>query len=209
MSSIEKKKVLFVGAGGTVAEKVLPRLADAYTIVGIAGHRRDLEPYCTEFHTAELTSDYEHLFEDVLSRHAFHAIVWNAVRYFPAPLLEASRSDMHIEFDIAVALPLECLRRAVAHNFKSGGTFIVVTSGLAFSTKPPWGSYSIVKRAQAILVEYLAQELSLRHIYPKAIALGAVERLLPETLEILFTHAIENSEPEKILYQAYGGAHWE
>ncbi len=201
-----KEKVLFVGAGGAVAGKLLPELAQTYDIVGIAGKRCDLAPYCVELVSGELTSGHERLFEDAFSRHAFNAIVWNVVRYHPAPLLATPRGTLHLEFDLGIALPLECLRLAMAHGFS--GSFILVTSGLAFGVKPSWGSYSIVKRGQVIMTDYLAQELANRDVYPKAIALGTITNIPVATLVEVFGRAIENADPEKTLYKAYG-VEWE
>lgn len=201
-----KKTVLFVGAGGAVAGKLLPELAKRYDIVGIAGGRRDLEPACVDFLSGELTTSAAALFEEAFSRRAFDAIVWNAVRYHPADLLAASRGTLHLEFDLAVALPLECLKAALARGFS--GSFILVTSGLAFSVKPGWGSYSIAKRGQVILAECLAAERAGRGVSPKAVALGAIADLPAETLADAFAHAIENTEPDKVLYTVYGPS-WE
>src|SRR3989344_4484116 len=130
----EKEKVLFVGAGGPVAGELLPELAERYDIVGIAGHRRDPASYCVELGSGELTSEHERIFADAFSRYSFSAIVWNAVRYHPMPLIESSRGTLHLEFDVSIALPLECLRTGITHGFI--GTFVVVTSGLAFGVKP-------------------------------------------------------------------------
>lgn len=196
-----RKKILFVGAGGAVAGSLLPELARRYGIVGIAGKRRDLEPHCLEMLSGELTSEGPRLFEEICSRHDFRAIIWNAVRYHPMPLIESSRGTLHLEFDLGIALPLECLKAALAHGFD--GSFVFVTSGLAFGIKPPWGSYSIVKRGQVIAAEYLARELGDR-IRAKCIALGAISDIPAATLDEVFTRAIENSDPETITYTAYG-----
>ena len=99
-------KILFVGAGGAVAGKVLPELKKHYDIVGIAGRRRDLEPHCLEMLSGELTSEGPRLFEEVCSRHTFRAIIWDAVRYHPMTLIESSRGTLHLEFDIGVVLPV-------------------------------------------------------------------------------------------------------
>jgi len=193
--------ILFVGAGGAVASKLLPGLAERYDIVGIAGKRVDLARYCIELAGGELGAEHTRLFEQACSCHRFHSIVWNAVRYFPTPLVESSREMLHREFDLAIALPLACLRAALAHGFT--GTFVIVTSGLAFGTRPPWGSYSILKRGQIVMAEYLAAELAGR-VQPKAIALGAIAEIPATTLAEVFERAIENADPGKVLYKAYG-----
>jgi len=197
-----KEKVLFVGASGAVAGKLLPRLTQTYDIIGVVGRRRELEPYCIELIGGELTSEGERLFEGVFSRHAFKSVIWNAVRYHPMPLIESPRGTLHLEFDLGIALPLTCLQVALAHGF--AGTFIMVTSGLAFGVKPLWGSYSIVKRGQVIMTEYLAGELASRSVHPKAIALGAIADVPIATLYEVFEHAIENTDPDRVLYEAYG-----
>ena len=206
MNVDERRKVLFVGAGGAVAGKLLPELAKTYDIVGIAGRRHELAPYCIELVHEELTSGAERLFADIFSRHTFRSIIWNAVRYHPMPLIESSRGTLNLEFDISVALPLTCLRAALTHGFAE--SFIMVTSGLAFGVKPSWGSYSIVKRGQVILAEYLAVELAGKDIQPKAIALGAIAEVPSATLVQVFERAIENADPGKTLYRAYGTT-WE
>ena len=138
-------------------------------------------------------------------RHSFDAIVWNVVRYRPAPLLESSRGTLHLEFDLGIALPIECARIALECGFR--GTFTVVTSGLAFGVSHHWGSYSIVKRGQVILAEYLATEAAGR-LRPKAIALGTLADVPAPALAEVFLCAMRDSDPEKILYKAYG-REWE
>ncbi|MDO8408305.1 MAG: hypothetical protein Q7S95_03680 [bacterium] len=196
-----KKEILFIGAGGAVAGKLLPGLAKTYDIVGIAGRRSDLAPYCIELISGELTSEHERLFGDAFSRYAFHSIIWNAVRYHPMPLIESSRGTLHLEFDLGIALPLACLRAALAHGF--AGTFIMVTSGLAFGVKPSWGSYSIMKRGQVIMAHYFAKELGGR-IHAKAIALGTIGDIPASTLRNVFERAIENADSDTVAYTAYG-----
>ena len=203
----EREKILFVGAGGAVASVLLPSLAKHYDIVGIAGSRKDLERQCIDFYSADLIKE-PGLFSEIFSRHAFKSIVWNSVRYHPGPLLQSSRQTLHEEFDIAVALPVECLRSALEYGFGKDATFILVTSGLAFFTKESWGSYSIVKHGQVILAEYLAQELAAQGVSTKAIALGTVTDIPATTFEEVFLRAIRNADPVKILYKAYG-ERWE
>ena len=202
----EKSKILFVGAGGVVASKLLPELAKRYAIVGMGGSRRELEPYCIDFLTGEISGAHERLFNEASSQHSFAGIIWNVVRYNPSALLASSRGTLHLEFDLAVALPLECLKVAHAHGFT--GSIILVTSGLAFGVKPGWGSYSIAKHGQVILAQYLATELAEQRVHAKAIALGAIADLSAETLAEAFTHAIENTEPTKVVYKVYGPT-WE
>jgi short-subunit dehydrogenase len=168
-----KKKVLFVGASGAVASKLIPELSEHYDIVGISRTKRDLSSHCVDFYAGDLFVEYAEIFAQVFDRHEFNSIIWNPVQYHPNALLNTSRQILHAEFDLAVALPLECLRSAINHSF-ADGTFLIVTSLLAFGNKPTWGSYSMSKRAQVILAEYLAKEISDKRIFPKAIALGSV-----------------------------------
>lgn len=198
-----KEKLLFVGASGAVAEKALPALAEHYDLVGITRTNQALAPYCVELLSGDLTSEASRLFEEVFARHAFSSIVWNVVRYHPSSLMGSTRGAMHVEFDLGIALPLECLKCAVSHGL-SEGTFVLVTSGLAFGISPPWGSYSIIKRGQVVLAEYLAAELRDQGIAAKTIALGAVAQVPFSTIGEVFTRAAANTDPEKLLYRAYG-----
>ena len=191
-NSSVKKKILFVGASGAVASKVLPKLTTEYHIVGISRKQRSLEQYCTAFYTGDLLHDHKSIFQEIFVSHQFEAIIWNPVLYFPRPLITSSREILHTEFDLAVALPLECLKVAMESGF-SRGTFIVVTSLLAFGKKPRWGSYSIVKRAQVVLAEYLADELEEKHVAVTAIALGSVGSIPIEKIQAIFKEAIQNN----------------
>jgi NAD(P)-dependent dehydrogenase (short-subunit alcohol dehydrogenase family) len=194
-----KKKILFIGASGAVAEKVIPILSKTYDIVGVSGHRKNLQPYCIDFYTGDLFMEHQTIFMDVFKHHTFESIVWNSVRYFPSLVLKSTRQKLHAEFDLAIALPIECLRTAMDFSF-SKGTFITITSLLAFGIKPNWSSYSITKRGQIILTEYLCFELQDYEIFPKAIALGSVPNISPENIAAAFTNAIENIDPSKSLY---------
>ena len=136
-----KKRVLFVGAGGAVATKLLPELSRMYDIVGIAGQHRELEPYCLELFSGELTTSYARLFEEAFSCHEFDAIVWNVVRFHPMPLIETSRGTLHLEMDLAIALPLECLRAALARGFS--GSLPPFTSAAAPPLTPPPRFFSL------------------------------------------------------------------
>lgn len=195
------ENILVVGAGGAVAEKLLPELNQTYKIVGIARRRRELEPHCIELISTELTAGASQIWDNLFSRYDFRAIIWNAVRYHPAPLLETSRGTLHLEFDLAVGLPLECLQAAIDHGF--AGSFVLVTSGLAFGTKPPWGSYSIAKRGQVILAEYLAAELHATNVLARAVALGTISAIPTRTINDVFMHAIGDADRNKVLYRAY------
>jgi NAD(P)-dependent dehydrogenase (short-subunit alcohol dehydrogenase family) len=128
------------------------------------------------------------------------------VRYHPAPLTETPRGILHLEFDLAIALPLACLKAGLVHGF--AGTFILITSGLAFGQSPSWGSYSIVKRGQVIMAEYLSAELAGRGVRTKAIALGSLPQVPRATLAEVARRAIEDKDPGTTLYKAYGPV-WE
>jgi len=204
--SSRRKKILFVGASGAVASRIIPFLAETYDVVGISRKRDDMKTHCVDFYIGDLLTEHEHLFITIFALHAFDAIVWNAVRYFPQEVLRASRETLHTEFDLGVALPLECLRTALEYRSLSGSEkliFVCMTSGLAFGVKPSWGSYSIVKRGQVILAEYLAQE-SCEHVSARAIALGAVPDTPDSILQDVIAQALESSDDTKVLYTVTG-----
>ena len=200
-----KRSVLFVGAGGQVAGRLLPGLAERYDIVGIAGRRAHLSPYCRRFIQGELTSESARLFDEALADGPFDAIIWNAVRYHLSPMMESTRGSLHLEFDLAIALPLECLRTALARGFS--GRFILVSSGFAFGFGPVHGSYSIVKRGQVILAEYLSRELAGRLEGAAAIAVRILSETPDAVLLEAFTDAIEGSVPKP--FYEMGGARWD
>lgn len=200
MNQILKKKILFVGASGAVASKVIPSISNTYDIVGLVGKRRELEKYCVDFYVGDLLREYKEILNLIFKKHKFDSIVWNPVRYFPGPLLKSSREALHTEFDLAVALPIECLRMAVKHSFGENCTFLLITSQLGLGKKPGWGSYSIVKRGQFILNEYLAVELFEKGIFPKTLALGSVPKISEEILTDVIIRAIENNDPSKLFY---------
>ncbi len=197
--SKKKKKILFVGASGAVAEKAIPFLSDRYDIVGISRTRDVLSKYCVGFYKGDLLNAYEQLFTSVFSEHKIEAIIWNSVVYFPQPLLSSSRETLHTEFDLAVALPLQCLSYARLHIPKEL-TFIFVSSGLAFGQKVPWGSYSIMKRGQVIASEYLAEELK-GEVVVRSIILGAVPTTLEKHIQKVFLEALEDPLSDKVLYK--------
>ncbi len=204
MALKKKKKILFVGAGGMVASAILPRLSKTYEIVGIAGKRDDLRAYCSEFYTGDLVRDHTSLFEKVFTQHVFHSIIWNPGRFFHSKLLDSSREHLLTEFDLGVALPLECLKRG-KESLAPGATFVVISSTDAFNMPPGRGSYSIIKRSQVDMVGYLARELSGEDIFSKAIALGRVGEIPTDLLEKAFIRAIENAESlTKALYIVQG-----
>jgi len=201
-----RKKILFVGASGAVASRVIPFLVKTYDVVGISRKRTDTKTNCVDFYIGDLLTEHEHLFATIFALHTFDAIIWNAVRYFPQEIRQASRETLHTEFDLGVVLPLECLRTALEHQSLSGSEkliFICMTSGLAFGVKPSWGSYSIVKRGQVILAEYLAQE-SREHVSAKAIALGAVPDTPDTILHDVIIQALESDDDTKVLYAITG-----
>ena len=185
-----KKKILFVGAGGEVASTVLPLLAETYDIVGIAGKRDALKQYCVDMYAGNLFTDYAALFDTAFRAHTFDVIVWNPVKYFFTSLMESTRESIHREFDLAVALPIECVRAArQIQNFK--GTFILVSSGSAFSYRKDLATYSIVKNAQIRTAEVLSLELQGVAV-AKVITPGTVKFTSSEELLRLFTDAIED-----------------
>ncbi len=197
---MHRKKILFVGLGGAVAEKLIPLLAETYDIVGVSGKRKNLKTFCVDFYSTDLFTYHPSLFAHLFVHHTFDGIVWNPVYYHPAPLIEETVDSLHKAFDMAVTLPLVCLREALEYGF-TNGSFICVSSLLAFGVKPRWGAYSITKNGQVILAQYLAQELAAQKIHTKTIALGGISPIPDDTLLAVFTHALENSDPGKTLYK--------
>lgn len=186
----QKKKILFVGAGGEVASKVLPLLAQTYDIVGIAGKRDALRPYCVDMYSGDLFTDYQALFDIAFRAHQFDVIVWNPVKYFFTSLMDSTRESIHREFDLAVALPIECVRAArQIQDFK--GTFVIVSSMSAFNYRTDLATYSIVKNAQIRTAEVLSLELR-GVVAAKVIAPSTVAHIPTEELLQLFTDAIED-----------------
>lgn len=194
-----RKKILFVGAGGILASKIFPSLAKKYDIVGIGGKRGDLKEYCVDFYSGNLLTEYGRLFEKALDRHTFDVVIWNPVQYYFTPLIQTSRESLHIEFDIAIALPLELLR-SILPKSAPASVFALISSMSAFHHSANLGSYGIVKNAQLKLVEGLSVELAGRMFF-KAIAPSSVPKIPTETLVDVFISAIENTEPAKILYK--------
>ncbi len=187
---MSKKKILFVGASGEVAKLVLPELASSYDIVGITKTRKDLHEHCVDVIVGDLLREHSAMFASISERHEISAIVWNAVQYFPSPILRASRNSLHVEFDLAVALPLECLRVAVAAAKSHPLTFVMVTSQLAFGTKSGWGSYGIVKGGQVTLMRYLEEEHAPSTLIPRALALGSVSSMATGVLVEAFINTL-------------------
>lgn len=194
-----RKKILFVGAGGTLASKVIPLLAEKYDIVGIAGKRQELKEYCTDFYSVNLLAEYKTVFQNVFQKHSFDVVIWNPVRYFFTPLIGTSRESLHTEFDLAVALPVECVRALLPFSTKNT-IFIIISSLSAFSHSKNLASYGIIKNAQIKLVEMFTVELADRMFF-KAIAPGSVPKIPTENLVENFISAIENDEPSKTLYR--------
>lgn len=195
----EKKTLLFVGASGEVARKVLPALKEQYDIVGISRERTEGTLHCSHYYTGDLLREHEALFARVFREHHFDAIVWNVVRYFPGPLAQATRPTLHTEFDLAVALPLACLKAALHHGFGEGNPFVLVASQLAFGRKENWGSYSIVKGAQVTLASYLSDELAPK-VRSHVIAPGSVPVISDIILARAFLEALEGGEKRRMLY---------
>ncbi|OGC87993.1 hypothetical protein A2419_00810 [Candidatus Adlerbacteria bacterium RIFOXYC1_FULL_48_26] len=195
----QKKKILFVGAGGEVASMVLPSLAETYDIVGIAGKRDTLRQYCVEMYSGDLFSNYATLFETALRAHTFDVIVWNPVKYLFTSLMGSTREGLHREFDLAVALPIECVRSArKVQDFK--GNFILVSSLSAFNYREDLATYSIVKNAQIRTAEVLSLELE-GSVAAKVVAPSTVRYISSEELTQLFKTAIEDTNPQKIFYK--------
>jgi short-subunit dehydrogenase len=193
-----KKKILFVGAGGELASKLLPTLSQTYDIVGIAGKRDDLRRYCVDMYRGDLIKDHRILFETACRAHTLDAIIWNPVRYFFTPFLESTRESLHIEFDLAVALPVECIKIArKEQNFT--GTVVLISSMSAFGYRKDLATYSLVKNAQIKLAELLSLELGDSTVL-KVVAPASVRNLAVEKIARTFIAAIENSDATQMLY---------
>lgn len=195
----QNPKVLFVGASGAVARKVLPILSESFTIVGVSRVRDEGKSYCSDFYQGDLLRDHEALFARIFHEHHFDGIVWNAVRYFPGLLHTATRPTLHTEFDLAIALPLACLQAALRGGFGEGSPFVLVASQLAFGRKANWGSYSIAKSGQVMLANYLADELS-PQVIPRVVAPGAVPTIPDAILARAFLEALAKEGKGRGLY---------
>jgi NAD(P)-dependent dehydrogenase (short-subunit alcohol dehydrogenase family) len=200
INNVSKKNILFVGASGVVAEKVVPALSERYRLVGVSRKRTDLSHFFAEFLVGDLTSDSHKIFLRLFRQNLFDSIIWNPVIYSPSPALGISREKLRDEIDVAVGLPAECVRIAVKHGFLGNRSFVLVTSQLAFGVRTPWCSYSIVKRGQIVLGNYLAEELRDFGVVIKMLALGVVSEISEREMSDAFCGAIENLEPEKQLY---------
>ena len=195
-----KKQILFVGASGAVAQKILPHLSHTYSVIGLSRSHTTLRSYCSAYYTGDLLTENAQIFDKLFTAHTFDAIIWNVVRYFPKRLSETSREILHTEFDLGVALPTLCLQSALRHGFTHNKTFTLVSSQLAFGKKPLWGSYSITKRGQIILASYLNDELLEQGVSLKVLAPGRVPDTADTILYDACARAVENTDPEKILY---------
>ncbi|TAJ16022.1 MAG: SDR family oxidoreductase [Dehalococcoidia bacterium] len=186
-----RKRLLFVGSSGESARKLIPHLAKTYDIVGIARSRRELEPYLVEQVTGDLLTSHEQVFDAAFRDGPYDAIIWNAVAYFIEPLTESTRESLHTEFDLAVALPMVCLKRYAQSKGSSTKRFIMMSSQMAFGHKAGLGSYSVMKRAQVTLIGALALEVP--DIICSAITPGSLRRTSEEALiasieEVLHAH---------------------
>jgi NAD(P)-dependent dehydrogenase (short-subunit alcohol dehydrogenase family) len=203
MMGKERKKILFVGAGGQLATVVLPLLAEQYEVVGIGGRRHELKEHCVDFYVGNLLQDYGDLFQKAFEKHTFDAIIWNPVRYFFTPLLGTTRETLHTEFDIGIALPIECVKMLFnSPRVKNKTTFVIVSSGSAFRYSTNLASYGIIKNAQIKLGEILNLELSDK-LCCKVIAPGSVPKLDPAILTNAFIQSIEDVGEEPLLYKVF------
>jgi NAD(P)-dependent dehydrogenase (short-subunit alcohol dehydrogenase family) len=196
---MDKKKILFVGAGGELASRIMPALSERYEIVGIGGRRDELRKYCIDFYLGELFAEYPTLFSAAFSTHRFDAIIWNPVHYYLHPLMESSRESLHAEFDMAVALPVECVRAAFGAGQK-GFVMVLISSLSAFGYATHLPSYAIVKNAQIKLAEMLSHELG-NDLICKVVAPGSVKKISTDRLVDAFDAALRNSEETKLLYK--------
>lgn len=175
-----RKKLLFIGASGTVARILIPRLAETYDVVGVSASRDELASHCLMHFRVDLLRSSERLFEELFAKHSFEAVIWNAVRYFRQPLSKATRITLHTEFDLAVALPLECAKSYLAAHMPKEKRFIAISSQSALGYRNDLASYSIVKRGQLMLMNYLADEHPEAQFY--ALLPGSVPKTDPTAL---------------------------
>jgi NAD(P)-dependent dehydrogenase (short-subunit alcohol dehydrogenase family) len=196
-----KKKILFVGASGAVANKIIPTLSLDNEIIGISKKNKDLEKYCKKFYTHNLLSGSKLFFESFFKQNEIDIIIWNPVVYFPKKIIESSREILHTEFDVAVALPLECLQIAIKNNFKGNKRFIMISSLLAFGYKESWASYSIVKSSQISIMNSFSKEIDSKNIIFKTIAFGAVPTITEKTMQKVFNLALGDGEGVKNIYK--------
>lgn len=145
---LQKPSLLFVGASGPVANKVLPELSKHFNIVGISRSRTELATYCTKHILGNLLVSHEELFRDAFATHTYHTVIWNAVAFFPSLIKDASRETLHTEFDLAVALPVSCVQFYLKQKTSTQKHFIGVSSKSAYGDIAPRASYSMIKRAQ-------------------------------------------------------------
>ena len=176
-----KKKILFIGASGPVADILIPFLSKEYELVGISATRTSHSPLCVEYIRTDLLRTGEDTLKDVFSRHTFDAVIWNAVQYFINPLAKATRVTLHTEFDLAVALPLTCAHLYLTQPAPADKRFISISSQSAFGARPNLATYSIVKRGQLMLMEYLAQEYREAQFY--ALLPGSIKKTDPSKVQ--------------------------
>lgn len=187
-----KPFLLFVGASGAVANKVLPELSKHFTIVGISHSRTELAPYCVEHIVGNLLTSHEKIFKQAFALHEYTAVIWNAVVYFPSYLRNSNRETLHTEFDLSVALPLVCAQFYLKQPGMHKKHFIGVSSKAAFGDKAPRASYSIIKRAQMELFTTLAPECP--EICFSVIAPGRVRNITDTRLLQSFMNALGADE---------------
>lgn len=145
---IQKPSLLFVGASGNVARKVLPDLSKYFNIVGISRSRTELAHYCTKHIVGDLLTSHEKIFRQAFSFSEYNVIIWNVVAFFPSMIKDASRETLHTEFDLAVALPISCVQYYLKQKTPFRKHFIGVSSKAAYGDVAPRASYSMIKRAQ-------------------------------------------------------------
>jgi NAD(P)-dependent dehydrogenase (short-subunit alcohol dehydrogenase family) len=192
------KKILFIGASGVVAEKVISELSKQYDIVGVSKSNKKLRNYCTDYYTINLLQEYRTFFSMLFQKHIFDIIIWNPVAYFLLPLDKITRAMFHTEFDVGVVLALECFKSAYANGFSGNKVFIIISSLMAYGVRENRGTYSIVKQAQIRLAESLSCEYDRNDIAFKVIAYDSIPSINEATMIKSFVQSIENTNPEKI-----------
>lgn len=194
-----RKKILFVGASGKVAELMLPILQKDFDIVGISLQNENLKAYCIDFYTFNLHKDFLGGFETIFNRYLFYSIIWNPVVYFKTSLKETSREKMLTELDIAVAIPIECLK--IAKKYRQNiELFIFNSSGRAVEPYDRGlATYAIAKNAQIKLTQMINQEPFESGLYAKAILLKNAREISTDFMSTVLEQALSKTNRDFVI----------
>lgn len=194
-----RKKILFVGANGKIAELMLPIIVRDFDIVGTSLRNDTMLKYCIDFYTFNLHTDFEKSFETIFNKHSFYAIIWNPVVYFKSSLTETSRGKFLTELDLAVAIPIECLKIAkkVGQEIK---LFIFNSSGRAIEPYDKnLATYAVTKNAQLKLAQMINQEPFKSGLRAKTILLKNSRELDEGFMKAILERVLSDSEQETVI----------